>query len=249
MSGLTASVLVPPLEFTGAFETHLTLTDLPEDGVGELSRFAVGRGIKLAHIVLDRGSVPSQPMLTLSGHGALTAQVEAAGSLSRDLTEAGFTVARVKVEAAPWNQDVPVDDEAAARLPGAMYFEHHVKVVLDGDARDGPLTALVDRFGARLSRNARRRRADGRAEWFATQRCRHVGLPAAGARLDALVGALTHAGHAPAEVEREFVVLDNAPWVDDGWLEQEGLSHELVPTALASAGRGNERTAERRRPR
>jgi hypothetical protein len=219
-----ASASVPPLAFTGAFETHVTLAVPLEDGIGELSMFAAGRDIKLAHIVLDRGSTPSQPMLTLLGHGTLATQVGAAGSLSRDLAEAGFTVARVKVEAAPWNEDIPADDGAAARLGDAMYFEHHVKVVLDDDPGDGSLASLAGRFGARLSRNARRHRADGRAEWFATQRCYHAGLPTAGARLDALVTALTHAGHAPVEVEREFVVFDNAPSVDDGWLEQEGLA-------------------------
>jgi hypothetical protein len=219
-----ASVPVPPLAFTGAFETHVTLAVLPEDGIGELSMFAAGRDIKLALIVLDRGSTPSQPMLTLPGHGTLAAQVAAARSLSRELADAGFTVARIKVEAAPWNADIPADDGAAARLGHAMYFEHHVKVVLDDNPGDGPLTALVGRFGARLSRNARRHRADSRAEWFATQRCYRVGLPTAGAQLDALVSALTQAGHVPAEVEREFVVFDNAPSVDDGWLEQGGLA-------------------------
>jgi hypothetical protein len=217
-----ASVPVAPLAFTGAFETHVTLAAPPRGGIGELAMFASGRGIKLAHIILDRGSTPSQPMLTLSGRGSLAEQVQVAGSLARDLAGAGFRVARVKAEASPWNEAVPADDGAAARLGDAMYFEHHLKLVLDYDPGNGPLPALLGLFGARLSRNARRRRADGRAEWFATQRCYRAGLQAAGARLDTLVSALTQAGLAPVEVEREFVVYDNAPSVDDGWLEQEG---------------------------
>ena len=70
-------------------------------------------------------------MLTASGEGTLATQVDAARSLSRDLAGAGFRVVRVKVEAAPWNEDVPADDAAAVRLGDAMHFEHHVKVVLD----------------------------------------------------------------------------------------------------------------------
>jgi hypothetical protein len=224
MPGLMGAVPVPALAFAGDFEIHVTIAIPSAHGIGELSVFAAGRDIKFAHIVLDRGSTPSQPMLTMPGHGTLAAQVAAAGSLSRDLAGAGFTVARVKVEAAPWNGGIPADDSAAARLGDAMYFEHHLKVVLDGDPGDGSLAALVGRFGARLSRNARRHRADGKAEWFATQRCYRVGLLAAGVRLAALISALTNAGHAPVEVEREFVVFDNAPSVDDGWLEQRELA-------------------------
>lgn len=215
-------VPVPSLAFTGAFETHLTLAALPDSGAGELTLFAAGLGVKFAHIVLDRGRTPSQPMLTVPGQGTRAAQVSAAESLSRDLADAGFRVVRVKVEAAPWNEDVPQNDAAAARLGGTMYFEHHVKVVLDSHPGDGPLPALVGPFGARLSRNARRHRTDGRAEWFATQRCYRVGLLTAGSRLDSLVRALTEAGQRPVEVEREFVVYDSAPSVDAGWLEQEG---------------------------
>jgi hypothetical protein len=222
MPGLVTSVPVSPLEFTGAFETHVTLAARPDGGVDELTQFAAARGAKFALIMLDRGRTRSQPMLTVPGEGTLAAQVEAAGSLSRDLASAGFRVVRVKVEAAPWNEDVPADDAAAARLGDAMYFEHHVKVVLDGRPGDGLLPGLLGRHGARLSRNARRRRADGRAEWFATQRCYRAGLLTAGSRLDSLAGALASAGWPPAEAEREFVVYDDAPSVDDGWLDREG---------------------------
>ncbi|MCW2935232.1 MAG: hypothetical protein JWM19_6194 [Actinomycetia bacterium] len=90
--------------------------------------FAAERDIKLAHIVLDRGSTPSQPMLTLPGHGTLAAQVEAAGSLSRDLAAAGFTVARVKVEAAPTNEDIPSDDTVV---------QHHEHGLVAHVVRDG----------------------------------------------------------------------------------------------------------------
>lgn len=221
MPGLMTCAPIPSLAFTGAFETHLTLAAPPDSGADELALFATGLGIKFTHIVLDRGRSPSQPMLTRPGKGTRAAQVEAAESLSRDLATAGFRVVRVKVEAAPWNEDVPGNDIAAARLGDAMYFEHHVKVVLDSHPGDG-LPALLSRFGARLSRNARRHRTDGRAEWFATQRCYRVGLLTAGSRLDSLVSALTEAGQRPVEVEREFVVYDNAPSVDAGWLEQEG---------------------------
>jgi hypothetical protein len=219
MPGLLACVPVSSLAFTGAFETHVTLAAPPDGADDEVALFAVRLGAKFVHIVLDRGRTPSQPMLTVTGSGTRRAQIEASGDLVRGLVGAGFRVVRVKVEAAPGNEDIPADDAAAGRLGDSMYFEHHVKVVLDEDPADGVLAALLGRFGARLSRNARRHRADGKAEWFATQRCYRSGLPRASARLDSLVSALTEAGWPPVEVEREFVVYDSAPAVDDGWLE------------------------------
>jgi hypothetical protein len=84
---------------------------------------------------------------------------------------------------------------------------------------------LVAENPARWSHDrGRRHRGDDMAEWFATQRCYQVGLGTARARLAELLGSLELAGHAPAEVEREFVVYDDAPSVDDGWLIQERIT-------------------------
>lgn len=145
MTDLMTSVPVSPRAFNGAFGTHVTLAARPGGGTGDLALFAAARGVKHALIVLDRGQTRSQPMLTVQGEGTLATQIEAARSLSRELADAGFRVVRVKVEAAPWNEDVPASDAAAARLGDAMYFEHHVKVVLDGHPGDGPLPALLHR--------------------------------------------------------------------------------------------------------
>ena len=74
---------------------------------------------------------------------------------------------------------------------------------------------------AAASRNARRIRDEGGHERFVTQRCGGVGRDAAGHRLDALLRALAGAGHAAVEVEREFVVYDDNPAVDAGWIDGE----------------------------
>lgn len=205
--------------FTGEFETHLTVSAGSTEKIDRLAAFAVGRSVKFTHIVLDGGSTPLQPMLTLPGRGTLASQIEATRELARDLASGGFDVVRVKVEAAPWNDGVPSDDAAAPLLDSSLYFEHHVKLVLGPADSRGELSAVIAPFGARLSRNARRRRDDGKAEWFATQRCYRVGRSSSGARLAALLGALEHAGYQPVEVEREFVVHDDAPSVDRGWLD------------------------------
>lgn len=206
------------MNFAGEFETHLTITAVPHGDPGVLAAWANVRGLKFVHIVLDRGAVCSQPMLTRAGRGDLPGELAAAAELARRLAGDGFDVVRTKIEAAPWNEDVPASDAAAAAHPGDRYFEHHVKLVIAPatDTRELAATAVANR--AHLSRNARRTRADGRQERFVTQRCFGVGRSTARSALDALLTDLTASGYAVAEVEEEFVVYDSNLGVDAGWI-------------------------------
>ncbi|TQS19229.1 hypothetical protein [Microbispora sp. KK1-11] len=201
-------------EFRGVFDIHLTVA---ADEVGPLGDWAREHGVKFTHIVLERGTAPSQPMLTVRGEGTLGAQRTAAAAHTARLRDEGFRVVRVKIEAAPWNEDVPQTAEAAAAMPG-RYFEHHVKVAVRGDL--APLADLAVVHGAHVSRNARRQRDDGSHERFVTQRCRGVGLATAGRRFEALLSDLEGHGYAVLEAEREYVVHDDNPGIDHGWIEE-----------------------------
>ncbi|WP_254716476.1 hypothetical protein [Actinomadura sp. WMMB 499] len=210
------------MDFAGVFETHVTV----RGDARAVAEWAAARGVKFVHIVLERGRVASQPMLTLPFGGTLDEARADAARTVRDLEADGFAVARVKIEAAPWNAGVPVTDGEA--LGPAYYFEHHVKLLLDAGADTGAgtgaeteaLARTVRPHAAHVSRNARRVRSDGRRERFVTQRCRRVGARTAGARLDALTAALRADGHEIAGVEREFVVFDGDESLDDGWIEE-----------------------------
>ncbi|MEN3539165.1 hypothetical protein AAH991_28910 [Microbispora sp. ZYX-F-249] len=201
-------------EFRGVFDIHLTVA---ADDVAPLAAWARENDAKFTHIVLERGTVRSQPMLTVRGAGTLGEQMTAAATRAARLRDEGFPVLRVKIEAAPWNEDVPRTAEAAATMPG-RYFEHHVKVAVRGDLT--PLTELAVTHGAHVSRNARRRRDDGSHERFVTQRCRGVALSTAGRRFEALLADLERHGYAVLEAEREFVVHDDNPGADHGWIEE-----------------------------
>ncbi|MFI1331029.1 hypothetical protein ACH4U7_12990 [Streptomyces sp. NPDC020845] len=211
---------------TGEFEIHLTVR--PVTGRADsplpyraLERYAAERAWKFAHIVLDRGRVPSQPMLTLRTDGTLPAARSAADAAAAGLACAGFPVVRTKVEAAPWAAGVPVSDEEARALGPRYYFEHHIKLLLDTAEAPPALAGLVAAHTAHLSRNARRVRTDGRAERFVTQRCRLVGRDTAGRRLEALTAALRAAGREILSMEREFVVYDSDEGLDAGWIAEE----------------------------
>ncbi|MGW4178174.1 hypothetical protein [Streptomyces rubiginosohelvolus] len=200
------------------------------DELRRLERWAALRpDVKFTHIALARGRTASQPMLTLRGsrpsyEDELAAVRETGAALAGD----GFAVARVKVECAPWAAEVPRDD---AEVVGSehpysrRHFEHHVKLLLDeagGDAADGrraDLVAVAVRHGAHVSWNARRVRADGREERFVTQRCHRAGDRRAALALDALLAELAAYGYEVVDVEREYVLLDSGPELDEGWLE------------------------------
>ncbi|MEU2516458.1 hypothetical protein [Streptomyces syringium] len=222
------NVTAPPL-FSGAFEAHVTVRATQPQPLSPslspeaeaLERYAAAHGMAFVDIVLDRGRTPHQPMLTLRESGALPAVREAVEAAGRRLRAAGFDVARTKIEASPWADGVPDTDEAATALGARYYFEHHVKLLLTPGADTSAPARLAGAHTAHLSRNARRLRADGRAERFVTQRCRLVGRRTAGARLDALVAELRRSGHEVASVEREFVVHDSDESLDEGWITEE----------------------------
>ena len=207
--------------FAGVFETHLTVRLPGQLGEGDegLARWGERRGMKYAEILLDRGATPRQPMLTYHGSGTLPAQLALARRQAGELRAGGFDVVRVKVEAAPWNEDVPRSaTEASALMPGC-YFEHHVKLALADDREVDAVRRIGTGHAGHVSRNARRGLDGGRHERFLTQRCRLVGRPEARRRLEALLGALAGAGHQVIEVEEEFVVHDDNPGLDHGWAD------------------------------
>ncbi len=203
------------------YESHLTVL-CEGDELRRLERWSALRpDVKFTHIALARGRTASQPMLTLRGsRSSYEDELAAVREVGAVLVRDGFAVARVKVECAPWAAEVPRDDADAPgpRHPhGARHFEHHVKVLLDpaGAGRAG-LAAVAERHGAHVSWNARRVRADGREERFVTQRCHRTGDRRAALVLDALLAEL--AAYDVVDVEREYVLLDSGPELDEGWL-------------------------------
>lgn len=224
-------VLVPlavdPSGFEGDFETHVTVRSYYADAERErLERWADEAGLKLTVIVLGRGAVPVQPMLTADGTGSLAERFAAAQDLVRRLAWAGFAATRVKIEASPWADGVPVADADARRLDQGCYFEHHVKLLMDAATHLHALAELVTPHGAHVSWNARRVLDTGRQERFVTQRCHGVGLATAGDRFEALCAALRRHGYSIVSMEREYVVYDSDASLDAGWIERNGVHGE-----------------------
>ncbi len=95
-----------------------------------------------------------------------------------------------------------------------------MKLLLSAEADLVALTKLAMPHLARLSRNARRERADGQLERFLTQRCYFVGRTSSQERLSKLLKDLREFDYQVLSSEQEFVVYDSQPEVDAGWLDE-----------------------------
>ena len=204
----------------GAFESHVTVRCTVEQ-LPRLAQWSRAAGVKMTHIMLARGREQSQPMLTLTGEGSLSAQYATVYRLVGDLREAGFDPVRVKIEAAPWSDWIPQDNTEAQDQGLARYFEHHIKLLISPEESLERLADLVSPYGAHVSWNARRTADEGRQERFVTQRCYLFGLSQAAERLAALLTALRDEGREILAIEREYVVYDSNTAIDDGWITTE----------------------------
>ena len=205
------------------YETHVTVRCGSAAESERLRCWAAGAGLKLTHIVLARGRMPSQPMVTLTGSPSYAAESARAAEVAAHLRADGFVPVRVKIESSPWAPEVPRDP--CQPLDDQRYFEQHVKLLLDAGTDLDALAARVVPYGAHLSWNARRVHdsdsggsAGGQHERFVTQRCRGVDAEGAGRELARLLAELS--GLEVIDVEREFVLYDSDVSVDDGWLEE-----------------------------
>lgn len=217
--------------YAGEFELHLTGSEWQVD---ELAAFAREHGVKYSHIELHRGDVPSQPMLTIGAKGTVDEVRAVAEGWRKRLLAAELFVVRVKIEAAPWNEGVPQEDDEA---DPSLYFEHHVKLRL-GEWREwcSSLFEAIKPHEAHLSRNARRTRDDGTEERFVTQRCFGVGRVMAKRRLDELLHDLRE--FEVLEVEEEYVVDDDALHIDNGWIHGEYNWHRSRDERVRQAPAG-----------
>ncbi|MFE3544472.1 nucleotidyl transferase AbiEii/AbiGii toxin family protein [Nocardia sp. NPDC059177] len=234
------------VDFAGNFEIHLTVRADGPDVLAALESHGAQREMKFTHIVLARGRVADQPMLTLRHTGDLASVTATARSAAEELRAAGFPLIRTKIEADRWAKGVPATDRAARALGPHRYFEHHIKVLLPDGAAPAALIAACAGHQAHVSANAWRTRPDGRTERFVTQRFRLTGACSADSRLSLLEARLRADGYEILSTEREFVVHDSDESVDDGWLAEDPSA--LPPTPWRHFPSGPWRAEQQRVP-
>lgn len=203
----------------GTFEAHVTVEAATPEARARFRSLCDGLGVKPVLIELPAGKTPNQPMTGSYHRGTVQHAAEEVAATTRRLRSAGFPITRVKLEAVATNDGVPDTDSEAAAFPPGCYFEFHVKLGLDADADLDLLRSVCERFRAKLSRNAFKQSADGRSERFVTLRLYQVGRQTAFARLAELEAALTDAGFAVVNRQREYSLFDSHVGLDAGWLD------------------------------
>lgn len=201
-----------------AYEAHVTVTADDRETVARFAETCRALGIKSILIELPEGATPVQPMTATHHRGPFEAALAEARAVAARLTEAGFQVVRVKVEALGRAPEAPETDAEAALRPD-RYFELHGVVALAPGDDGGPLAALVAPFGARLSANALEGKGGRR---YLTQRVYGAGRATAEARFAALLAAVRAAGYPLSRVRRELTVYDSNLALDAGWVPMPG---------------------------
>jgi hypothetical protein len=208
-------------DFRGDFEVHVTVVVSDKPELVRFQEWCRAQGCKCAWIVLSRGLLAQQPMATWRRRNTILARVvQEAEQCMADLSRAGLSVVRVKVEVSPDNEEVPLLDEDAAAHGAGSYFEHHVKLLRDKAARREGLVRACEQCGAHLSRNALRETGDGREERFVTLRSCGVGLASSERKFQRLLAALQELGEQIIDHESEYCVYDTNLGLDAGWLGQ-----------------------------
>lgn len=209
------------MEFVGEFETHITVHLNEIEEIELLQEWGVEHGLKCLHIILDRGLTVSQPMLSRNGCGDFANELRIATDLCQSLKAESFSVVRIKIEAAPWNQGVPQSNIDALSHPACRYFEHHIKLLLNISTDIVYLTQIAEQHSAHCSRNILRNRNDDYHERFITQRCIGIGRIEAQQRLQKLLDIIDTLNYLVIGVTEEFVVYDSNLEIDKGWIQSK----------------------------
>jgi hypothetical protein len=197
---------------TDVFELHITVAVMAG---AELVRFRqLCLAVRLKALVIELApDQPIQPMTCSRFAGTLAGALAEALRLETWLTSAGFRVTRRKIEAAPWNSQVPDTAPADPR----HYFEYHAQLLLDPACNLALLTGLCAQHHAHLSANPYKHHPDGYSQRFVTLRSYGCGKSQAAAGFHALCDDLTAAHFVVLDQITEFCVFDSNLALDGAW--------------------------------
>lgn len=202
---------------SGIFEAHITIAPVAKAGQDRFVDACTQLGAKPILIELPKGDVSVQLMTSSIHRGEINATFQEVKNLALALESHGFSVTRMKIEAAPTNSGIPANAEEAATFPAENYYEHHLKVLLVPGDSLVMLREICHEFQAHLSRNAFKKHPDGKSEQFVTLRCYGDGLQEAEARFASLVSKVKAAGIEVLKEITEYCLFDDNISVDGNW--------------------------------
>ncbi|MGB1216373.1 MAG: hypothetical protein ACPG5P_00770 [Saprospiraceae bacterium] len=206
--------------FQGWFEAHVTVQPFRAERALVFDEICSDLGVKSIQIQLSRDKNMVQPMTCSTHKGKLQSTYKEVLSIAQALLANGFEVNRLKIEAHPDNQNVPIGIKDAAVLSSDNYFEHHIKVLVQPDTSRTELLSICEKHNAHLSKNAFKKRADGILEYFITTRSYGMGKNDALAQFQSLLKEVEDSGTKIQKHFMEYCVFDSNINLDDNWLDE-----------------------------
>ena len=207
-------------KYTGAFEAHITIESLPDAATKErFMAFCEKNALKGIEIELSRGDFMHQPMTCSLHEGDFQEVLGNVQHIAQNLAAEGFPVTRVKLEAAPFNAELPQTNAEVVQHAPSNYFEHHLKLLLPAEADTDLLLQICEKYHAHLSRNAFKKLQDGMSERFVTIRNYGLGKAEAEQSLCDLRNAIEAVGFQVIKSITEYCVYDDCLDLDANWLE------------------------------
>ncbi len=208
--------------YQGDFEAHITVGELQGDQLAYFKLVCQDLGVKPILIQLSRGKHVMQPMTSSNHAGTLEQVVTRLKEIAEEFRHPknSWNVTRIKVEAAPWNTDIPQNNNEASKHPETNYFEYHLKLLLGGEEERITAKYACELHGAHLSSNAFKKRSDGKIENFATMRSYGTGKAEAELLFEAFRQDMEKSQIEVGKSVLEYTVYDTNLGLDDAWLEE-----------------------------
>ncbi|WP_313934858.1 hypothetical protein [Nostoc sp. FACHB-280] len=204
--------------YAGTFEAHITICAESPATVQHFQQICRQLNIKCILIELPVGVVRSQPMTASHHRGTLPEVYTEVYHLAQTISQAGFLVTRVKIEAMVYNQDIPVTDQEVLQHPASNYFEFHIKALLTDNTDLESLRQHCAVQGAHLSTNAFKQKTHSQHQRFITLRLYGIGRNAAQHRFQKLLQSLRSKGISLLQPQQEYTVFDSNIELDASWL-------------------------------
>jgi len=209
------------------YEIHITVKDVVKEDF-----IAACKQLDVKPIILDLqstdGKVKFEDVMTSSVYfGNNRGAYEEMKRISNGLSDAGFDVAREKIETVPWHPAAPrlnifhIDEE----MPPNCYFETHINVK-SSDKRQMELEGICKAHGAHLSRNVFKRYGNDTYTIMITLRSYSESFQAFEERSRRLQESLRVSRFKMEKVITEFSIYDTKISHDAEWLNYDPDSEE-----------------------
>ena len=204
--------------YKGTFEAHITVKAGNSALTKKFNQLCQNLNVKSVFIELPKGVSRCQMITASYHHGAFKDVLQKINQIAEKIVNADFEVTRIKIEAMVSNQDIPVSDIEAQKLPQSNYFEFHVKAILSADENLEMLRKYCLQHNAYLSKNTFKKLVNGKQERFITMRVYGLGYKSAQTHFDKLIVLLRNKGFKLSQQQREYTVYDSNLKLDTGWI-------------------------------